>query len=161
MLKYYFVIPREDSDSSSVFLPVGMGGCDVWNDPRITCITSVPYNKIPDFDFDGFNLGEAKSFNDVIQRCRSLVCLGFNSNYIYKYNFNNPYIVYGTDFYVHEVSFGTQFVQIKGWNIDASNIISPFSSTPSECAYKCTIIKGCVGAVFEGNTCFLKYYFVS
>ena len=162
-LKSSFVQPSQDS-SANMLLPAGKGHCP---DSVITagdCINAIPYNKIPGFDFDANVIGPKTTLNDAYTSCEAdITCIGFNSNNNYKSDFGTPIRSASVSFYAHAVRFGMQFILVNGWNSAGTNFLTtPWVSTPSECAYKCTITASCVGAVMDGsNYCMLKAYFVT
>ena len=135
-----------------------------------SCWLLMPYNKIPNFDFTAVankitSLPKsAYTLGSTASRCEdknsSPACVGFNnpsgSNTArtVKSNFDSPAIVSATDFYVHDVTYGVQFVKINGWTI-----VSPTSGTVKvfnglnaiDCAYQCTVASVCAGAVLLSN----------
>ena len=144
-----------------MLLPVGEAGCLA----SANCVQSIPYNQIPNFDFPGNNIHQSATAVDAAYRiCQATsTCVGFNSLGFYKYDFKSPVIAIGTNFFVNNVKFGTQFLSIKGWDNNPSVSLAEFTSlsNPSACAYQCTLNSACVGAVFDiNNNCYLKSYFV-
>ena len=127
------------------------------------------FNEIPSFDFNGNDLGDASSSNQAETDCVSnQQCIGYNSNGWYKNDFQSAESQ-SSNFYVHNVGYGMQFVPVSGFDSTPNNDMaggcsnSP-SCTKAQCAYLCTKTTGCVGAIWDaasGNQCFLKSSFVT
>ena len=139
---------------STLLLPAGPAGC-MNRYAHGLCITSIPFNVIPDFDFilNDMQPKPNPSIQDAYTACDSNIpCIGFNSDKYTKNGFNNPTVKSGYKFYVHAVRFGMQFVKIPNLNMISRSQLSlaSFASlSPSDCAAQCTFTVGCVGALLE------------
>ena len=151
--------------NSNILLPVGPGYCPSSVSAAGNCIDPdalIPYTVIPHFDFTGSDIAVAGNPDLAEQNCQSdKTCVGFNSHFgAYKNGFDSPTLSQ-YNFYVHKVTYGMQFVQVSGWGIQdfLLSFITTFKSV-SDCAYRCTITSGCVGAIWStSNYCFLKSSF--
>ena len=117
------------------------------------------YNVIPNFDFGGNN-DIGYSSNPYANCNLNPTCIGYNSNGYFKNDFFSPGDR-GTNFYVHAVQKGMNFVQIVGWDSSGGDMSGSFTSaSATTCAYQCVVTAGCVGAVWDGySICWLKAHF--
>ena len=129
----------------------------------VACINLRGYNEIPNFDFPANSLDQGYKVSSVpdIDCNTNPVCAGFNSAGEIITDLNSPQTS-NKNFYVHQVIPGIKFVELIGLdflNGDMAYMPLVVSST-SECAYQCSIVNDCVGAVSDGaNICRLKSSF--
>ena len=60
--------------------------------PADACVQSIPYNMIPNFDFNGNDITNGENLQAVVQTYCTGSCIGFNSQFWCKKNFGNPTI---------------------------------------------------------------------
>ena len=162
-LKSFYNTPYQ-SNNGSLLMPIGYGGCTKSLLDKNTCIDSIPYNVIPNFDFPTTtNLAHGNTLDDTKRLCDShTTCVGFNNGGYCKNDFNNGIIANGKKTYVHAVQFGMKFVVLSGFNIFGSDMegMPMITVSASVCAYQCSIHRGCVGAIWNGvSKCWLKSFY--
>ena len=163
-----FVAPSSDV-SYRMLLPVGKGNCPLSIINAGNCIFPIPYNVLPSIDFTGNDIGYIQPLSTTESTCESdATCIGFNSAGYYKNDFKSPVVASASNFYVHFVAYGMQFVQLLGYNALGNSIVSYTGSqyTQSYCAYLCSVTTGCAGVVWSNDTsnnvgCVLKSSFTS
>ena len=163
-LRSSFLAPAPNS-AYNILIPAGKGGCPVDVISAGNCIYPIPYTAIPGIDFPQNDLGDLPTVDQAKIACdANPTCVAFtNDPGWYKFSLGLPTPA-SINFYVHQVTFSMQFVQIVGWY--SPGMLLPLSSSlfiqnPSECAYYCTITVGCAGVVWELNprTCLLMSSF--
>ena len=162
-MKKSFVAPNAESNMK-LLIPAGNGGCLFSAVSAANCIQSIAYNKIPNFDFGGYDIAAKGSVAPAYLSCEGdSTCIGFNTNGFYKRNFSSPQITLGSDFYIHGLTYGMNFFRVKGWDSVGATISYPSNIlilSPSVCAWQCSVTPGCIGAVSDGGSgCSLKSSF--
>ena len=158
-LKSYFNTPN-NNNYRGLLLPVGLGDCPLFFIDTTNCVVPIHYNKIPGFEFESGVIGY--SSEPFLSCDLDNSCIGYSSSKYYKNDFTNPHVKNTSDFYVHVVNNGMKFAKLQGWDCNGGDLngmpLSLLSAT--DCAYRCTVTNGCVGAVWDiSSKCWLKAYF--